>query len=99
MHKLRSTLRRVRKKDQDAVLRDLSSIVRASDRNEALKALDTFKGRWADKYPQAVAGWIQHSAALLRFVEYPKDLQPGNKSTNLLERMIKAQFRRSYCCD
>ena len=89
VHKLRSTLRRVRKKDQDAVLRDLSSIVRASDRNEALKALDTFKGRWADKYPQVVASWIQHSAALLRFFDYPKALQPVIKGTNLLERMIK----------
>jgi len=89
VHKLRSTLRRVRKKDQDAVLRDLSSIARASDRNEALKALDTFKGRWADKYPQVVASWIQHSAALLRFFDYPKALQPVIKSTNLLERMIK----------
>ena len=89
VHKLRSTLRWVRKKDQDAVLRDLSSIVRASDRNEALKALDTFKGRWADKYPQVVASWIQHSAALLRFFDYPKALHPVIKSTNLLERMIK----------
>ena len=36
-----------------------------------------------------VASWIQHSAALLRFFDYPKALQPVIKSTNLLERMIK----------
>ena len=89
VHKLRSTLRRVRRKDQDAVLRAPPSTVRASDRNEALKALNSFRGRWADKYPQVVASWIQHSAALLRFLDYPKALQPVIKSTNLLGRMIK----------
>jgi len=99
VHKVRSTLRRVRKKDQEAVLRDLVSVVRASDRSEALRALEVFKGRWADKYPQVVAGWVQHSAALLRFFEYPKALQPVIKSTNLLERMIKEVKRATKTRD
>jgi len=99
VHKLRSTLRRVRRKDQGAMIQDLSSIVRAPSRKEALQALDTCKARWAERYPQVVASWLNNSAALLRFFDYPKSLQPVIKSTNLLERMIKEVKRATKTRD
>ncbi len=94
MHKLRSTGRRVKKADEGAVLAELKAILRLPGRPEALTALDNFRERWGRRYPQMVAGWLEHSTAILRFFDYPEPLRPVIRSTNLLERLIK-EVKRS----
>ena len=94
VHKLRSTTRRVRKVDEKAIERELKALLRLPSRPEALAALERFRERWGERYPQVVAGWLEHSAAILRFFDYPEPLRPVIRSTNLLERLVK-EIKRS----
>ena len=101
MHKLRSTGRRVKKADEGAVLAELKALLRLPGRPEALTAPGRFRrsgagsvGRKQYSLPQAVAGWLEHFAAILRFFDYPEPLRPVIHSTNLLERPIK-EVKRS----
>ncbi len=94
VHKLRSTARRVRKGGERAIGRELKTLLRLSSRSEALAALERFQERWGDRYPQVVAGWLEHSTAILRHFDYPEPSHPVIRSTNLLERLIK-EIKRS----
>ena len=69
VHKLRSTTRRVRKADEQAIERELKALLRLPSWSEAPAALKRFRERWGERYPQVVAGWLEHSAAILRFFD------------------------------
>jgi len=94
VHKLRSSARQVRKADEDVIQAELKALLRSPSRSEALAALERFRERWGKRYPQVVASWLENSAAILRFFDYPEPLRPVVRSTNLLERLIK-EVKRS----
>ncbi len=48
VHKVRSTLSKVRKEDQEAVVQDLKWVYRAESRKEAHAAWQAFVRRWGD---------------------------------------------------
>ena len=56
VHKLRSTARRVRKADEQALERELRTLLRLSSRSEALAVLERFRERWGERYPRVVTG-------------------------------------------
>ena len=51
VHKLRSTARRVRKGDEQAIEREFKALLRLSSRSEALAALERFRERWGGAAP------------------------------------------------
>jgi len=70
---------------------DLKGVYMAGSRQEALGALERLREAWGARYPSLVASWWENSGALLRFHDYPQVLWPYLRSTNLMERFIRAQ--------
>ncbi len=60
-------------------------------REAYLEALERLKEAWGSRYPSLVAAWWEDSGALLRFYDCPQVLWPYLRSTNLMERFIRAQ--------
>ena len=93
VHKVRSTLSKVRKEDQGAVIQDLKRVYRAESHREAHAAWQAFVRRWGGRYPQVVRSWEEDLESLLCFLRYPKALWAYLRSTNLLERFMR-ELRR-----
>jgi len=93
VHKVRSTLPKVRKEDQEAVLRDLKRVYRAETLKEAQVAWQAFVRRWGGRYPQVVRSWEEDLESLLCFHRYPKGLWAYLRSTKLLPRFMR-ELRR-----
>jgi len=93
VHKVRSTLPKVRKEDQEAVLRDLKRVYRAESLKEAQVAWQAFVRRWGGRYPQVVRSWEEDLESLLCFHRYPKGLWAYLRSTKLLPRFMR-ELRR-----
>jgi len=55
---VRDTLAKVRKKDREALAQDLKAIYRADTVKQAHRALRALEEKWAGKYPELVAKWL-----------------------------------------
>ncbi len=93
VHKVRNTLPKVRKEDQEAVVRDLKRVYWAESLEEAHAAWRAFGRRWGGRYPEVVRSWEEDLESLLCFLRYPKALWVYLRSTNLLERFMR-ELRR-----
>ncbi len=93
LHTVRNSLKKVRKTDREAVAEDLKKIYRAKTREEARKALQTFKGKWK-MYPEVARKWEENFNVLITFMDYPEEIKPYIYTTNMLERLMKEVKRR-----
>ncbi len=94
VHKVRSTLNKIRAKDRKKIAKDLKRIYQASMKEEALKGFERFKEKWELKYPKVVKSWEQELYKLLTFLKYPESIQRVIYTTNLIERTIKEVRKR-----
>lgn len=74
VHKVRSTLPKVRKEDQEVVVRDLKRVYRTESREEAHAAWRAFVRRWGGCYPKVVRSWKEDSESLLCFLALSQDI-------------------------
>ena len=74
VHKVRSTLNRVRKKDQFEM---------------ALEMFQQFQSKWSHKYPREVQSWANELDVLLTFMDYPSSIRSVIYTTNAIERSRK----------
>jgi putative transposase len=95
LHMVRDSLAKARKADREALAQDLKTVYRADTIVEAHEALRVLEERWAGKYPELVAKWVEKSYALLEFLEHPKPIRPYLYTTNQLERLMKEVKRRT----
>jgi len=95
LHTVRDSLAKVRKKDREALAQDLKAIYRADTVKQAHRALRELEEKWAGKYPELVAKWLDKSHALLEFLNHPKGIRAYLYTTNQLERLIKELKRRT----
>ncbi|SFN05375.1 transposase [Thermodesulforhabdus norvegica] len=57
LHAVKGSLKKVRKKDREAVAESLKAIYRASNREKARQALIELKEKWGKMYPEVVKRW------------------------------------------
>jgi putative transposase len=95
-HKVRNILDRVRKKDRDAMKKDLHKISHAQGLRQAQTALRRFSDQWISIYPRAVASLKANDEELLAFfrIKDPK-LWPQIRTTNAIERRFREVKRRT----
>ena len=94
LHTVRDSLAKV-KKNREALAQDLKAIYRADTVKQAHRALRKLEEKWAGKYPELVAKWLDKSHALLEFLNHPKAIRSYLYTTNQLERLIKELKRRT----
>lgn len=94
-HKLRNVSKRVRHKVKNRrdLMKEASSIYKASCRREALTRFTVFYGKWKDIEPSAVRNLKQDFADTLAFYDYLNDKRLIS-TTNHLERYLEEIRRR-----
>jgi putative transposase len=94
VHKVRSTLNRVRKKDQFEMAEDLKLIYRSPNKEIALEMFQQFQSKWSREYPREVQSWANELDVLLTFMDYPSSIRSVIYTTNAIERTIKEIRKR-----
>ena len=95
LHAVKGSLKKVRKRDREAVAESLKTIYRASSKEEARQALINFKQKWSKIYPEVVKRWEENFNNLTTFMDYPEEIRKFIYTTNQLERLMKEIKRRT----
>ncbi|EDP74853.1 IS256 family transposase [Hydrogenivirga sp. 128-5-R1-1] len=85
VHKVRSSLRKVRYGDRKEVARDMRSIYTQPTEQMARQKLEEFKSRWESKYPQVIREWEGDWEMITTFYRYPYEVRRCMSNTNLIE--------------
>jgi putative transposase len=85
VHKIRNSTRYVSDKDIKAVCRDLRKIYTASDRDQALIALEAFGEQWNAKYKEIKPSWEADWDDLMAFMDYGQNIRRMIYTTNPVE--------------
>jgi putative transposase len=85
IHKIRNSTRYVSDKDIKAVCRDLRKIYSASDRDQALIALEAFGEQWNAKYKEIKPSWEADWDDLMVFMDYSENIRRMIYTTNPVE--------------
>jgi len=85
VHKIRNSTRYVSDKDIKAVCRDLRKIYTASDREQALIALEAFGEQWSAKYKEIKPSWEADWDDLMVFMDYGENIRRMIYTTNPVE--------------
>jgi transposase-like protein len=83
VHKTRNVLRKVRKRDERAVLEDVKKMYAASSLEEFQEHFETFKKNWKHLYPEAVSSWERDLPYLTTHLGYPTLLQQHIRTRTL----------------
>ena len=85
VHKVRSSLRKVRYRDRKEVAKDMRAIYTQPTEQMARQKLEEFKSRWESKYPQVVREWEGDWEEITTFYRYPHEVRRCMSNTNLIE--------------
>jgi putative transposase len=94
-HKAGNVLAKVRKKDRQAVKKDLHQVFYAGSRLGAKRALEQLAAKWKAMYPDAVRCVQKDFDALIAFLEFPEEEWVSLRTTNGIERLNKEFKRRT----
>lgn len=94
IHVIRQVSRQVAYQDRKAISQHLSSVAKASDREQAEKILEDFYHLWKG-YTEVVKGIKEIKDEILTFLKYPKKLHKSIYTTNLLESFNKVLKRKT----
>jgi len=92
VHKVRNTIRKVRKKDLSEILQDLKSVYESPTKDQAMIMLDEFSIKWGKLYPKVVDSWNNNSS-LFTYYSYPLAIRKAIYTTNWIERFNKEARR------
>jgi transposase-like protein len=94
VHKVRNSIRKIRKRDYQKFTESLKSIYKAPSHEQALIMLDTLGDKWAHIYPEIVSDWRENHENLLTFFKYPTTIRQSIYTNNWIERTNKEFQRR-----
>jgi transposase-like protein len=87
VHMIRNSTRFVLDRDIKAVCADLRSIYKASDRQQAALALESFGAKWDVKYKEIRPKWEANWAELMQFMDYSQNIRRMIYTTNPVEAL------------
>jgi len=85
VHQIRNSIKYVSWKDEREVIRDMKSIYKANDYEEAEKALARFDNKWSKQYKAMVTSWKRNWEGLTSFYNYPEPVRRIMYTTNSIE--------------
>jgi len=89
IHKIRNTMKKVRKKDLSEILQDLKSVYESPNYIQAMEMLDEFSLTWRKRYPKVVESWNE-TTNLFTYYDYPIFIRKAIYTTNWIERFNKS---------
>lgn len=94
-HKLRNVANYLRKKNQDACVKEARAIYDAGSRKEAVNAYKKWAERWRSISPKAVNCIEKDLEELLNFYYCPQEIRVKVRTTNVIERAFREVRRRT----
>lgn len=88
VHLQRNVSRLVRAKDRKEFLEQLKPVYQATEKLEAIDALENFKASVKKRYPKVVA-MFDKNQSLFEFLNFPRQIQRSLYTTNLIEGFNK----------
>jgi len=95
LHKVRNTLKKVRRRDREVVAEDLKRIYEAHNESLWRENFERFKRIWGRIYPEVIKSWERDLDSLMTYLKYPVSLRRYIYTTNALERFIKDVKRQA----
>lgn len=92
IHMVRNSTKHVSYKERKELTSDLKQVYGAVGEEAALYALEEFKEKWNDKYPQIYRSWEANWIDIAGFFQYPDELRRLIYTTNAVEgfhRMLR----------
>ena len=87
VHMIRNSTRFVLDRDIKAVCADLRSVYKASDRQQAALALESFGTKWDIKYKEIRPKWEANWTELMQFMDYSQNIRRMIYTTNPVEAL------------
>ena len=85
IHQIRSSTKFVTTKDIKPFMKDLKTIYKAANQEEAYENLLEFENTWGKRYPACVKSWKDNWNELTSFFAYPVELRKLIYTTNAIE--------------
>ena len=88
VHKQRNVMNAIPKREQNTVATELTGIWKSVTKEEALTQLAAFKGKYAQRYPEAVRSLMEDEEHLLTFFAFPPVMHRYIRTTNAIESLF-----------
>lgn len=85
IHQIRSSTKYVTTKDMKPFVRDLKTVYKATNQEEAWENLLEFEATWGKRYPACIKSWKDSWNELTSFFAYPVELRKLIYTTNAIE--------------
>ena len=95
VHKQRNVMNAIPKREQNTVATELAGIWKAVSKEEALTHLEAFKGKYRQRYPEAVRSLMEDEEHLLSFHAFPQVMHRYIRSTNAIESFFSNVRQRT----
>src|SRR5215472_879386 len=83
------------KREHELVAAELTGIWNQPTKGQALRELAAFKGKYCERYPEAVRSLCEDEAHLLTFYAFPQAMHCHIRSTNAIESFFRDVRRRT----
>jgi putative transposase len=95
VHKQRNVMNAIPKREENTVAAELSGIWKSLTKEEALTQLEAFKGKYRQRYPEAVRSLMEDEEHLLSFYAFPPVMHRYIRSTNAIESFFSNVRQRT----
>ena len=95
VHKQRNVMNAIPKREQNSVATEVSGIWKSVTKEEALTQLEAFKGKYRQRYPEAVRSLMEDEEHLLSFYAFPPVMHRYIRTTNAIESLFSNVRQRT----
>jgi putative transposase len=95
VHKQRNVMNAIPKRERDPIAAELSGIWNQPTKEKALTELAAFKGKYRERYPEAIHSLGEDEEHLLTFYDFPQSMHRHIRSTNPIESFFRNVRRRT----
>jgi len=95
VHKQRNVMNAIPKREQNTVATELAGIWKSVSKEEALTQVEAFKGKYRQRYPEAVRSLMEDEEHLLSFSAFPQVMHRYIRSTNAIESFFSNVRQRT----
>jgi transposase-like protein len=95
VHKQRNVMSAIPKREHELIAAELGGIWNQPTKEQALTELAAFKGKYRERYPEAVRSLCEDEGHLLTFYAFPQAMHRHIRSTNAIESFFRNVRRRT----
>lgn len=95
VHKQRNVMSAIPKREHELIAAELGGIWNQPTKEQAVRELAAFKGKYRERYPEAVRSLCEDEEHLLTFYAFPQAMHRHIRSTNAIESFFRNVRRRT----